>query len=180
MRIWNLLKMRIRSFVLRKRAETDLDEELRIHIERDIERKIKNGVPPEDARREAALEFGGLDVFKEECREARGLRLFEGLMQDLRYGSRTLLRAPGFLIAVVLTLGVGIGANTAIFSVVYGVLWKPLPYAESDRIVALWQVPPAGSSPVPIVSAQPTSSDRRRTGWQGTIEGGGSPELAWR
>jgi putative ABC transport system permease protein len=174
--MWNMFKTRVRSLVLRKRAEMELDEELRTHIEREIERKVNRGVPTEAARREALSEFGRFESLKEECREARGLQLLDGLMQDLRYGSRILIKAPGFLFAVVLTLGIGIGANTAIFSIVYAVLWKPLPYTNADRIVALWEVPPAGSSRATAV--QPTSSVRRRTGWQGELEGGGSPELA--
>jgi len=116
----------------------ELDEELRVHIEREIERKVKSGASTEDARCEAEREFGGLERLKEECRDARGWQLLDALMQDARYGLRVLLRAPAFLFAVVLMLGIGIGANTAIFSVLNTVLIRPLPYPGSDALVGVF------------------------------------------
>jgi hypothetical protein len=111
MRMWNVFKTRIRSLLLRKRAEMELDEELRVHIEREIERKVKSGSSTEDARCEAEREFGGLERLKEECRDARGWQLLDALMQDARYGLRVLLRAPAFLFAVALGKRIRMGRD---------------------------------------------------------------------
>src|SRR6202161_455100 len=96
----------------------------------------------DEAQRRVRLDFGGLEQVKEECRDARGVSLLETLAQDLRYGWRTLLKSPGFAAAALFTLALGIGANTAIFSVVYGVLLQPLPFRDASRLILLNETTP--------------------------------------
>jgi putative ABC transport system permease protein len=120
-------------------AENELDDELRFHLERETDKYLRSGMSQAEAVRRARLEFGGLDQVKNECREARGVSLVETLVQDLHYTSRTLLHAPAFTACAVLTLALGIGANTAIFSVVNRVLLNPLPYPNPQELLAARQ-----------------------------------------
>ena len=119
--------------------DRELDSEVRFHIEMETQKYIAQGMAPDDARQLAFRNFGPMEKHKEEAREARGVSWLEELMADLRYGARTLLKNPGFATLAILTLGLGIGANTAIFSVINGVLLKPLPYENGDRLVLLQQ-----------------------------------------
>ena len=128
----------------RGRTERQLDAELRFHLEQQIANYIAAGMAPEEARRGARPEFGGLDQVKEECRDVGAARFVEALLQDIRYGLRQLLRSPAFAAAAIATLAVGIGANTAIFSFVDAVLLKPLPYPHPERIVSVFERSPGG------------------------------------
>ncbi len=120
-----------------------MDDELRYHVERETEERIRAGMSPEAARTSALRDFGGIERFKEEARDARGVRPVEDLIADTRYAARVFARNPGFTATAILTFALGIGAASAIFAVVYGVLLRPLPYADPDRLVVLSEKKPA-------------------------------------
>src|SRR5687767_2961604 len=124
-----------------------LNAEVRFHIEMETEKNIKLGMSPHDARTRALRSFGPMEKHKEETRDARGVSWLETLAADLRYGARALFKHPGYALLAVVTLGLGIGANTAIFSVINGVLLKPLPYEHGDRLVIVQQSRPLSGQP---------------------------------
>jgi putative ABC transport system permease protein len=132
------LLFRVRSLFRRKAVEKELDDEVRFHVEQLIEQYVESGLPREEAQRRAKLAFGGIEQAKEECRDARGAQFIETLFQDVRFGTRMLRKSQGFTSVAVLTLALGIGANTAVFSVVESVLLRPLPFPDSDRLFAVW------------------------------------------
>jgi putative ABC transport system permease protein len=138
--------LRLRSIFRRAQVERELDEELRYHLERQIEEHIAKGMTPEEARHAALRAMGGVEQRKEDCRDMRRVRWIEDLAQDLRYAIRTLFRNPVFSVVTLLTLAIGIGSTTAVFSVVHALLLKPLPYPDSDRLVRLVVNQPPGQS----------------------------------
>jgi predicted permease len=122
-------------------------EEMRLHIEHLARENAANGLPPDEARFAALRRFGGADQFKERCRDGRGWRLIENVLRDLRYGARALRKSPGFSLTAVLTLALSVGANTAIFSVIYALLLKPLPFPAPSKIVEIYNVFPKAGLP---------------------------------
>src|SRR5262245_30401327 len=143
-RAWHIVRSRFRSLVFRGGRESDLNEELQLHLERETERLQASGLSREDARLQALRLFGGVEQIKEACRDARGTAAFDALARDTRYGVRRLVRDWRFTTAAVLILGLAVGANTAIFSVVNAVLFRHSPFADPDRLVNISQNDPAG------------------------------------
>jgi predicted permease len=133
------LRMKWRALVRRRTVEHELDEELRFHLEQETARHLAAGVAPDEARRRARAAFGGVDAVKEMYRDDRGDRWWTDLQSDLRFGLRLLRRNPSLTATVTLTLSVGMGATVAIFSAISAVLLRPLPFAEPERLVALWE-----------------------------------------
>src|SRR5262245_9279979 len=119
------LRLRLRSLFRRTQLEQELDEELQYHLQRQIDVGLANGLTPEEARCTAVRELGGITQHKEECRDMRRLNRVEELMRDIRYGVRTLRKNPAFTVVAMLALALGIGANTVMFSVAYGILLRP-------------------------------------------------------
>ena len=122
------------------RRDSELAEELELHIDMQTEDNIRSGMTGEEARRAARLKFGAIESIKESYRDQRGAPSLESIAADLRYALRQLRRTPGFTGAAVLTIALGIGANTAMFSVLNTILWKPLPIPEPDRFVVLTRI----------------------------------------
>ncbi|HVH88091.1 MAG TPA: permease prefix domain 1-containing protein, partial [Terriglobales bacterium] len=124
---------------LMRRDEMDhqLDKELRFHIDLRTAELVEHGASPGAARRQALVDFGGMESSKEKCRDARGTGWLTDFLHDLRYALRTMRKKPGYAAVMLLTLALGTGATTLMFSLVNGVLLKPLPYAEPQRLLQL-------------------------------------------
>ena len=151
MRWWNILRLRLRSLVARRRVEDELDEELRYHLARQIEADIASGMTPDQARRGMA----GVEQRKEECRDARGVNLLDNLGQDLRFAARQLLKSPGFTAIAVLMIALGMAASVAIVGFVDAALVKPLPYREPDTARERDRKHEADPARQPLVSRLP-------------------------
>lgn len=132
------IPLRLRSLFRRAQADHELDDELRDHLEQKTEEYIAQGMTQQKAHRRARLDLEGIEQTKEKCRDARRVNWIQDTVQDLRFGLRMLGKSPGFTAVAVLTLALGIGANTAIFSVIENVMFRPLPFSEADRIVRVY------------------------------------------
>src|SRR5712691_2179414 len=130
----------LRNLFSSRRVDVDLDQEVRAHLELLIAENIRAGMPPKEAERAARIELGGIEQVKEQVREERVGNWLHSVLSDYRYGLRQLRKNPGATAVMVFTLALGIGAATAIFSVVYGVLLRPLPYTDASRIMAVFEI----------------------------------------
>src|SRR6185369_16045594 len=128
------LLFRLRSLLQKKSMERELDDELRFHFENQREKYMTSGLSSEEATRRAQLEFGGVDQIKEECRQARGVALVESMVQDVFYALRNWRRSPVFASVAILSLALGIGANTAIFSIIDTLLFRNLPVQHPEQL----------------------------------------------
>ena len=153
MRAWHILRSRLRTLLFRGAREDELHEELQLHLERETERLQDAGLSPEEAHLRARRLFGGVEQTKEACRDTRGTAALDALARDTRYGLRRLRRDWRFALASVLILGLAIGANTAIFSVVNAVLFRPPPFADAHRLVDIYQNDRAGRPMIVTSSA---------------------------
>src|SRR5580704_4790131 len=153
-RLWSMLD----ATLLRSRMEREMDEELRLHIEHHAEHLIRGGLSAAEAHRQARLEFGGFEQTKEACRDARGAGLLEDLWRDLSFGLRMMRKNPWFSAVAVMTLALGIGATTAVFSLVNAVLLRALPYKDPQNLVFLYE-PNPHLTDVPVEAFSPFNAD---------------------
>ena len=176
--------LRLRSFFRRRDVDHELDEELRFHIEQKAAQYAARGLSPAEARRRAMLDMNGIERSKEECRDMRKVGWVQDLLQDVQYGARVLRKSPGFTVVAVLTLGLGIGSSTAIFSVVNPILFASLPYPNPGRLVMVWERGNGGGQRLPNFADYVGLTERSHSfeavaamkPWQPTITGSDEPE----
>jgi MacB-like periplasmic core domain len=149
---------RMRSLLCRQDVEDELQDELHFHLEREAQKYRDAGVPEEEAHRRARIAIGGAEQARQQCREARGTRLVEDLWQDLCYGARSIWKSRVFTVITVLTLALGIGSCTAIFSIVNAVLIRSLPYGSAERLVNIF-TPNPHMNIAPIEAFSPSFAD---------------------
>lgn len=172
------------GLVTRGRMERELDDELRFHVEMETDKNMAAGMTAGEARRAALISFGGVEKFKEQCRETRGSRFIEDLGADLRYGARMLVKNRAFSLLAIVALAVGIGANSAIFSLVNTVLLRPLPYPQPERLVTLEEKEQSGKEMNTSfatfaewhASAQSFQDMSLYRTWSANMAGNGNPE----
>ena len=136
------LRARVRALLKRPDVERDLDDELRFHLDMETEYQMRMGLSERDARRRAQREFGGVERYRDETRDARGVGAIEDFIRDLKVGARSLSRAPGFALVSIFTVALGIAATTAVFSIIDGILLRPLPYPKADQLVRIYERAP--------------------------------------
>ncbi len=175
---------RLRALLSRRREDRELDEELQFHVEREAEERMRGGMPPDEALRAARLAFGGVAQYREQARDARGIRPLEELAADVRFALRGLRRNPGFTASVVLVLALGLGATTAVFSIMDSVVLADLPYPEPGRLVRvveknsptnMWAL---STADVTAIAAQQRSFEAWGAAQRGeaALSGAGAPE----
>jgi predicted permease len=188
------LPLRVRSLFYRQKADQELDDELRDHLELKTQQYISQGMTQQEARRAALLEMGGLEKRKEECRDARRVTWLQDVLQDVHYGLRVLRKSPGFTAVAILTLALGIGANTIVFSVVNAAMYRKPPLPEPDRVVVVSGTSAVDSSTPDRIYTQLQASGPDYLDWRAqsssfsamaaaefdnfTISGGTTPERA--
>src|ERR1700730_6926226 len=148
----------LRNLFSRRRVELDLHNEVYSHLELLTDEYLRAGMSPKEAQRAARIELGGIEQVKEQVRDERRGNTLHSIISDCRYGLRQLRKSPGAATVIVFTLALAIGATTAIFSVVYGVLLRPLPYSDSNRIMSVFEVTSKGR---PSRHADPNFDDFR-------------------
>jgi len=178
MPMFRALAARLRSLFRRSRLERELDAELASHLQLHIDDNVRRGLSPEEARRQALVQLGGLEQTKESVRSQRSLPFVETFFHDLRYALRMLRHSPGFTAAAVLVLALGIGANTALFSVISAVLLRPLPYPHAEQLITIRESKPNfGSGSVSLPHFLDWQKDNRTFASMAAMRGGRSLTL---
>jgi len=169
--MWTRLLRRLRALRAGPVLDGQLDRELQLHLELETDRLVRAGMSAPEARTAALRAFGGVERVREECRDTRGVSWADTLRRNLRGATRLIRRQPGYALAVIGTLGLGIGATTAMFSIVHGVLLKPLPYADGERLVLVRQSAPlAGQDEVGVSIRELYDYREQLTDFSGLVE----------